>query len=591
MNIEEIRKKYPEYGAMSDVQLADAMYGKHYKDKMTREDFFGRISVAIPAEPEERSLAGKAYDVAGEFAAAANTTLLNPLDTAAFGINKILQGVGINAEIPQITHWMNQQGISPTRGDYMEPGTAKDIVTAAGRTLPAGALGLTGVAGRDITQPMGAVAEMLGFGMAPPAVTARVAAEGLKHKLPGKAQARVDANLPVKRGSGDVEAAGYKVNTADPEGPPITDSKAHAAMGQGFGPDFVAMVKAQNRKTKEQMLKILDVAQQGQKNMQFKHKNRPLDIVGDSLLDRIKVVRTAQEEAGKDVRKAAQGLKGQYADPKPAVDNFMESLEEIGVKIDYDNLQFDFSKSDIEELKGLQDPIKRIIRIMKNYGPGEVPDAYDVHRLKKIIDEGTNYSKQLEGLKGSTTERILGDLRSDLDGILDGLFPAYDDANTRYSEAKGALDAVQKTVGRNLDFKDKYAATALGSKVRALGGNYAFRPQLLKSIDDLDAVAQKYNTPAGVNWLEHGGQPAKRITMDDDLGSQVSLISEIERIIGTPATNSFLGDIEKGATRAAEVSHGSFGGVASDVMKATGKKLRGQSEDRAIQYIIDLLED
>lgn len=48
MNIDEIREKYPQYGAMSDQELARRLYEKDYSGMMTFEEFGDRIGLQAP---------------------------------------------------------------------------------------------------------------------------------------------------------------------------------------------------------------------------------------------------------------------------------------------------------------------------------------------------------------------------------------------------------------------------------------------------------------------------------------------------------------------------------------------------------------
>lgn len=625
MNIAETRKKFPEYGALTDQQLASAIYEKHYTDQMSREEFFERVGIEAPAPPPSEDSRGQnVLDVLGEFAAAVNRSVTEFLDLAPESAEYLLHKAGIDVQLPELTELFARA----TTGNFMEPGLPRSIVRQGGEILPAGLAGAVPVAGRNVATAGGAAAEFLGAGTAKapqgfqPAASALAdklskvrpgaaalavpgavvgsavpgagdvartsGAEALRHITPGQRAARAAADVPVKRGTGDVEAAGYKLNPADPEGPPIIDSKAHATMGQGFDPGFIAMLKAQDRQTKDQILKILRTAQKGQKNFEYRARNRPLNVVGQSLLDRINVVKKAKSEAGKDVGRTAQALKGQVVDPAPAVNGFIGNLQDMGVKYDPATAQFDFSQSDIRGLPKLQAPIKRIIKIMQDYPPGQMPDAHEIHTLKRIIDAGVNYAKQKQGL-GGNAERVLKKLRRDLDGLLDGFSPEYDDANKRFSSAIDALNQMQDAVGRKIDFTSPNAASALGTKARTLASNYTTRVPLTDAIESMDGVVAQYATPSGKNLLE--GPNVTRNMLTDNLIPQVEAISQLERVIGTAATNSFFGDIEKAAQRATEAAGGSFGGLVTDTAKAASRKLKGQNEDRAIEYLIDLLED
>ena len=87
-------------------------------------------------------------------------------------------------------------------------------------------------------------------------------------------------------------------------------------------------------------------------------------------------------------------------------------------------------------------------------------------------------AKAGEGLSGRT-ERVLKQLRHDLDGSLDRQFPEYDQVNTRYSDTINALDELQKEAGRKLNFESKGAEKQAGVLLRRLMGNTQGRTNLL----------------------------------------------------------------------------------------------------------------
>lgn len=103
--------------------------------------------------------------VGGEFASAANRAVMGGLDFLGPGaINAGLSLAGSDYQVPTFSGGFAQT--PGAAGGFMPPGTARDVTRAAGATLPTAAGLLTPVAGRDLAQPGGALAEMLGFGTA-----------------------------------------------------------------------------------------------------------------------------------------------------------------------------------------------------------------------------------------------------------------------------------------------------------------------------------------------------------------------------------------------------------------------------------------
>ena len=54
MSLKKIREKYPQYNDMSDLELAEGFYKKHYSD-ISESDYFEKISDDNPLNfPENR---------------------------------------------------------------------------------------------------------------------------------------------------------------------------------------------------------------------------------------------------------------------------------------------------------------------------------------------------------------------------------------------------------------------------------------------------------------------------------------------------------------------------------------------------------
>ena len=127
---------------------------------------------------------------------------------------------------------------------------------------------------------------------------------------------------------------------------------------------------------------------------------------------------------------------------------------------------------------------------------GANPDAFELHRMKRFIDEVVTYGKAGEGLTGKT-ERILKQLRTNLDSTLDDAFPAYNEANTIYADTIGALDALQDVAGRKMDLFGPNADKATGTLLRRMMSNAQSRVNLVDAVDNLEVVAKRYGSKFG----------------------------------------------------------------------------------------------
>jgi hypothetical protein len=228
-----------------------------------------------------------------------------------------------------------------------------------------------------------------------------------------------------------------------------TDPFAKEAIKQGFDPGVITAAKGATQADRVKMLKMVETMEKGKKNALFSMKNRPSDIAGDSLLERVNHVKKVNKNAGAQLDTVAKSLKGKSIDFQEPIGNFIDNLDEMGIRIDK-NLQPIFKGSDIEGLAGPQAAIRNIIKRLKSGVRGKTPDAYELHRMKKYIDENVTYGKGGEGLKGKT-EATLKKLRRDLDSALDNQYPEYDRVNTEYADTIRALDALQDVAGKKVD--------------------------------------------------------------------------------------------------------------------------------------------
>jgi hypothetical protein len=351
----------------------------------------------------------------------------------------------------------------------------------------------------------------------------------------------------------------------------VKDDLASDAIKQGFDAGVIQPVKQASRADKNKMLRMVNSMQQGKNNALFAQKNRPSDIAGESLVERVEYIVNINREAGRSLDREARKLKGKAVDFDPVVSNFLNELDDIGIKINKD-LTPNFMGSDIEGVPGAE----RIInQIFKRMGNTKTPDAFDIHRFKKFIDENVTYGKQADGLSGKM-EGLLKGFRREMDGLLDNKFPKYDEVNTRYSETISVLDELQSSTGKKLDLQGASASKALGTELRKVMSNYRSRIDLLDSLDSVEGVYKKY-----------GG------TADDDILTQVLFVDELNSVFGTPARTSLEGTVARGTRQGiqAATSQGGFVGAATELAAEAAEASRGINNKNAFKAIRKLLQE
>lgn len=424
------------------------------------------------------------------------------------------------------------------------------------------------------------------------AVTGKVADEAVdigkgifKYQSPAKQKI---AKL-LREGSTDIETAKYKLDMPVGDVPllkgPVQkrtkiqqylniggdrikkDRAAIESIKQGFDEGVIAAIKGASPTDKKIMLKMVGISEMGKKNARFGMTNRASDVAGDSLMKRIGIVSRVNRTAGKKLDGVAKSLRGKTVSPDRAVNDFIDDLSDMGISVS-DDLRLNFVGSDIE---GLDGPIRAITHVFNRMKNTKAPDAYDLHRMKKYIDENVTYGKTADGL-GGKTEGILKNLRRNLDGILDDSFPEYNKVNSDYSETIGVLDSIQDVAGKKMDLSGANADKAIGTLMRRLMSNAQSRVNLLDSINGIEDIAVK-----------HGGR------FDDDLLTQVLFVDELDSVFGPAARTSFQGQIGQ-AVKGAAGAAARPADTAVNAVANAAEKARGINQGNAFKAIKDLLK-
>lgn len=478
------------------------------------------------------------------------------------GIAELVSGQGLDRAVDTIKA-IQESGLSKTMGERTFEETGSPLAATVAETLPAAASSAVGMKGAN--NVVGAIDG---------AKTARVVKDAVNDVFQYQTPTRQRIAALLADKSGDTETAKFLLEN----GRAVKDGYAVNAIGQGFDQAVIAAVKNASPLDKIKMQRMVDIMRKGKKNARYAVTNRPADVVGESLIERIKFTQKANRQAGADIDKAAQSLKGQPVDIATASRNLSDALDSFGVQVkrnDKGDFIPDFSKSEVAP--GDRGPIKEVIRQMSLKSQDGSVDAHAVHKMKRIIDRNVTYGKSQRGLSGEA-ERMLKQFRNELDAELDANFPSYNAANVQYADTINALDSIQSAAGRKLDFSSPSAEKASGTVLRRLMGNTQSRAQLIDSIADLEQAAKSSGAK-----------------IDDDLLSQALFADELDRVFSPVARTSFQGQIDQAVKRGVDsaVSPSSTLDMAGDIAGAAIRKARDKrvNEDRAFQAIMDVLQE
>ena len=370
----------------------------------------------------------------------------------------------------------------------------------------------------------------------------------------------------------------------DVEGPKIkTDTLAVETIKQGFDEGVIAAVKAASPADQAKMLKMTNIMEAGKQNKRFAAENRPSDVVGDSLMDRFRVIRKANTEAGRNIRKAASDIKGKPINLEAAANGFAQSLDDLGVRLVPDskgNLRPDFEFSQLSP--GDRGPMKEVIRQMNIRGRDGTIDGLTAHKMKKIIDNNVTFGKVKTGLSGDA-EKALKGFRSSINKALGDTFPEYGKQNKIYSETIGVLDTFQDIAGKKLNLTGDNVEKSVGTMMRGLLSNNKTRIRLLDSVNEIEAAAKKFGV--GDRKL----LPGKGLG-SDDLLNQILFVDELDARFGPVARTSLAGELGKEVQRGAQILKGGPGEAAVALAAKGVEKARGINDKAAFKSMKELLK-
>jgi len=343
-----------------------------------------------------------------------------------------------------------------------------------------------------------------------------------------------------------------------------TDPLAKETIKQGFDPAVIQSVKTGSKADKLAMKRMVGIAERTKDNAEFGLSNRPTDIVGDSLLKRFRVVKDKNTQAGKSIGKVVQSISKKPFDAQKIESSFIESLNDMGVKIGRNTkgeVKLDFKGSDVAGIKGLE---KSLTDVVDRMSDSPFPTTGQAHKLKKYLDEKISYDKVNSGLQGKT-ENVLTKLRSSINNEIKDKSPRYATVNKVYAETVDALDELQVLAGKKNDILGDGGASMLGQKLRGIMSNNVSRTRLIDAYKNIEKLSNKY-----------GGK------FNDSIEKQVLFADELDKVFKPAGRTSFQGQIGQALERTAQAT---ATGGASTIMRGVSNvadKIHGVNEKKKL---------
>ena len=355
----------------------------------------------------------------------------------------------------------------------------------------------------------------------------------------------------------------------------VPDNEAASAIRQGWKDGTIASIKAASDKDRQAMTKMLNIFKMGEKNEKFRTMKRPADILGDTVQARIDFLINSNKQAGKDLNKIVNTrLAGQQVDFDPSINQFLGDLAESRIKVIRDKNGVAKVDLDGSKIEGDTAAENLLNIVLKRFSKTDVPDAQRVHEAKQFIDTRVSYGK-VNPANALTTqaENIVKSLRFNLNKALGDKFPEYNAANTKYSDTKTALDAMQESAGTKINFDSENANKALGTAMRKLTSNYSTRANLIDALDQANSTSTKYG-----------------MKLDDDIVNQLIFVNELDRMFGAAAQTSLKGEVASAMQTGVDIARGGAARRAVELLAEKAEELRGINRENAVKAMEELLK-
>ena len=547
------------------------------------EDLLTRVGVAEPRTAAERIMQTTAAGASGALGGVAAGKAVEAAATSP-----ITREVGrLLATTPGFQALSGATGAA-AGGVAKESGagTAGQIAATVGGALipsiPAATRAVTQQVARQVAPPGAGIRErlepttieQLRLGVEPPTEpTIRESLQSIKATVGEKLSPQDAATLrkQIAQNPDSTELVNFRISGSQA----VPDNEATSAIKQGWKDGTIASIKAATDKDRQAMTQMLNIFKMGEKREAFRALKRPADILGDTVQSRVDFLANANETSGKAIDRIAKTrLRGQPVDFDPAVNTFLDDLGAIGVKVEMDQgglAKVNLQGSRIEGDTGAE----RLLNIvLKRLSKTDAPDALGVHDAKRFIDTQVNYGKKnLANPLTAEAERVVKNLRRNLNESLGEKFPVYKAANEKYADTITALDDLQRAAGTQIDFDSPNANKALGTAMRKLTSNYGTRANLIDSLDQANQVASKYG-----------------MKLDDDIVNQLIFVNELDRMFGAAAQTSLKGQMSEAMQTGLDIARGNAASRAMDLLAEKAQNLRGINKENAVKAMEELLK-
>lgn len=344
----------------------------------------------------------------------------------------------------------------------------------------------------------------------------------------------------IRKGNPNIELV---TKALDASGEIITRPTSKRAVkvlgGDHVAKGTVSVLENMSAGSKARVNKMLNNIERGRKEPLFGDANRPSDVLGQAGLDRANAVSKINKRAGLEIGRTAESLKDINVDIGKVNNEFLSGLNELGVTFSRGDdgwVTPDFSRSKF--IGGSQKDMAVLVNDLLN----RTPDFQTAHKLKRTIRDNIDFDKGGTGQITGDSQKLLRNLSSGIDDVLDSTSPKYKKANESFAKTIKLKNDYDKLVGKDIDIGENLSAEILGGKIMRLDSNAVSRTAIKKLLLNTDDVLGEFG-----------------IKFKDDIPSLVHITSKLNDAFKLAPAGSLKGNVISGGLDVAEAASGPIG--------------------------------
>lgn len=391
---------------------------------------------------------------------------------------------------------------------------------------------------------------------------------------------------------------------ADDLAPEITPDLAAAGLNRYFGPEVAGMYRDASPATREQMINMLNVAQNATPGSGV--DRLPRQIIGDTVASRASTLSNVRQRYGERIQTIVEEGYENRVNTAPLADSFGSILEKYKIVRNEDGT-FDLGGSRISS-KEANTVLGDIYDRMGSKIDSQESTFGQLHTDKQWLQDIADYDLDGKGGKGQLN-RAIKEMASSVNDLLrldeDGNQTPYGAANSAFSSTVKPFEDIAKISGqKNVDFNDPKAVAQLARQSRGLTNNTKTGVEFDYTLRDMEKLIGEAaeNGALSAEEMSAIGFNPETMKFDANIGEMGHFASTVDAIYPQLKPTSLAGIMDQNSNAINEgvsmALDGMTGGKTALIRKVAGKvaspdtriERERKRREEVVRNLFDLLE-